>query len=112
LADEHIGAGVRAFLIADVRGYTSFTQERGDVEAARLARRFAALVRECVGEAGGRVIELRGDEALCVFDSSVPTSWGQRRHMAATGSPTGGACVVRRSLCAHEKLSYTHLIGG
>ncbi len=27
----------RAFLIADVRGYTSFTRERGDAEAARLA---------------------------------------------------------------------------
>jgi len=69
LAGEHIGGGVRAFLIADVRGYTSFTQERGDVEAARLASRFAKLVRECVDAAGGRVVELRGDEALCVFDS-------------------------------------------
>ena len=70
MADEHTGAGVRAFLIADVRGYTSFTQERGDVEAARLASRFAKLVRECVEAAGGRVVELRGDEALCVFDSA------------------------------------------
>jgi branched-chain amino acid transport system substrate-binding protein len=69
LADEHSGGGVRAFLIADVRGYTSFTQERGDVEAARLASRFASLVRECVHAAGGRVVELRGDEALCVFGS-------------------------------------------
>jgi branched-chain amino acid transport system substrate-binding protein len=68
LADSS-GDGVRAFLIADVRGYTSFTQERGDVEAARLASRFAALVRECVDAAAGRVVELRGDEALCVFDS-------------------------------------------
>jgi branched-chain amino acid transport system substrate-binding protein len=69
LAVEDHGDGVRAFLIADVRGYTSFTQERGDVEAARLASRFAALVRDCVDAAGGRVVELRGDEALCVFDS-------------------------------------------
>jgi branched-chain amino acid transport system substrate-binding protein len=66
---EHSGESVRAFLIADVRGYTSFTQQRGDVEAARLASRFAGLVRECVEAAGGRVTELRGDEALCVFDS-------------------------------------------
>ena len=69
LADEHTGGGVRAFLIADVRGYTSFTQERGDVDAARLATRFAELVRECIEPAGGRLVELRGDEALCVFDS-------------------------------------------
>ena len=56
-------------MIADVRGYTSFTQARGDEEAGRLAARFAACTRECVEAAGGIVLELRGDEALCVFDS-------------------------------------------
>jgi branched-chain amino acid transport system substrate-binding protein len=56
-------------LIADVRGYTSFTQEHGDEEAGRLAARFAARTRECVDAGGGTVLELRGDEALCVFDS-------------------------------------------
>jgi adenylate cyclase len=66
LTGEQGGAGV---LIADARGYTSFTQERGDDEAGRLAARFAACTRECVDAAGGRVLELRGDEALCVFDS-------------------------------------------
>ena len=49
--------------------YTSFTRERGDEEAARLTARFAELTREVVGAGGGRTIELRGDEALCVFDS-------------------------------------------
>jgi hypothetical protein len=29
-------ADIRAFLIADVRGYTLFTQERGDEAAAKL----------------------------------------------------------------------------
>jgi class 3 adenylate cyclase len=60
----------RAFLIADVRGYTRFTRERGDAEAARLAKRFADLARDAVEARSGRVIELRGDEALAVFDSS------------------------------------------
>ena len=36
----------RAFLIADVRGYTSFTRERGDAEAARLATRLAEVARD------------------------------------------------------------------
>jgi WD40 repeat protein/DNA-binding SARP family transcriptional activator/class 3 adenylate cyclase len=60
---------IRAFLIADVRGYTSFTQERGDEAAARLAARFAEIVRDHVEARDGSVIELRGDEALVVFGS-------------------------------------------
>lgn len=58
------------FLIADVRGYTRFTVERGDEAAARLATTFAALTTSVVEPAGGRVIELRGDEALAVFPSA------------------------------------------
>jgi branched-chain amino acid transport system substrate-binding protein len=64
------GAVVRTFLIADVRGYTSFTQSRGDEAAGDLAGKFAALAREAVSATGGEVIELRGDEALCVFPSA------------------------------------------
>jgi YVTN family beta-propeller protein len=61
---------VRTFLIADVRGYTRFTQEHGDEEAGRLAGVFAELARETVLSCGGEVVELRGDEALCVFGSA------------------------------------------
>jgi adenylate cyclase len=60
---------VRTFLIADVRGYTTFTQERGDEEAGRLAGRFAEVTRSVVEDHRGRVLELRGDEALVVFGS-------------------------------------------
>ena len=60
---------IRAFLIADVRGYTAFTQTRGDEAAARLAARFAAIVREVVERSSGTLLELRGDEALVVFTS-------------------------------------------
>jgi YVTN family beta-propeller protein len=61
---------VLTFLIADVRGYTRFTQEHGDEEAGRLAAIFAELARETVLSCGGELIELRGDEALCVFGSA------------------------------------------
>jgi branched-chain amino acid transport system substrate-binding protein len=63
-------ADVRTFLIVDVRGYTSFTQAFGDEQAGRLAAKFAALAREAVTATGGEVVELRGDEALCVFRSA------------------------------------------
>jgi WD40 repeat protein/class 3 adenylate cyclase len=61
----------RVFLIADVRGYTQFTREHGDAAAGRLASRFAELARDATAARGGHVIELRGDEALAVFDSPV-----------------------------------------
>jgi class 3 adenylate cyclase/streptogramin lyase len=64
-----VPAEIRAFLIADVRGYTLFTQLRGDEAAAKLAAKFAEVAREGVQARAGRVIELRGDEALCVFPS-------------------------------------------
>ena len=64
------GGAIRTFLIADVRGYTVFTAEQGDEAAARLAARFAQVAREGVAARGGEVIELRGDEALAVFDSA------------------------------------------
>lgn len=64
-------AAVRTFLIVDVRGYTRFTREHGDAEAARLAKRFADLARDGVEARSGRVIELRGDEALAVFTSTA-----------------------------------------
>jgi YD repeat-containing protein len=63
-------AHIRTFLIADVRGYTIFTQERGDEAAAELAGKFAAVAREGVEARGGTVVELRGDEVLAVFDSA------------------------------------------
>lgn len=62
-------ASILAFLIADVRGYTRYTQEEGDAAAAALATRFAGVARSVVERWDGRVVELRGDEALCVFGS-------------------------------------------
>jgi WD40 repeat protein/class 3 adenylate cyclase len=63
-------AHIRTFLIADVRGYTLFTHAHGDEASARLATRFATVAREGVEARGGVVVELRGDEALAVFDSA------------------------------------------
>ena len=62
---------VLTFLIADVRGYTSYTHTYGDDAAARLAAAFAEIAREGVEAHGGEVIELRGDEALAVFGSAA-----------------------------------------
>ena len=63
-------AELLSFLIADIRGYTSFTQARGDEAAAALAGKFALVAREGIEAYGGRLLELRGDEALAVFSSA------------------------------------------
>jgi class 3 adenylate cyclase/tetratricopeptide (TPR) repeat protein len=63
-------AELRTFLIADIRGYTRFTQDRGDAAAARLITKFARLMREGVNARGGQVIEVVGDEAVAVFSSA------------------------------------------
>jgi class 3 adenylate cyclase/tetratricopeptide (TPR) repeat protein len=61
---------LQTFLIADMRGYTSFTSSHGDEAAARLASRFAAIARLAVGERSGQVLELRGDEIMAAFPSA------------------------------------------
>jgi WD40 repeat protein/class 3 adenylate cyclase len=60
---------VRTFLISDIRGYSTFTSERGDPAAAHLASKFADLARDAVEARGGHVTELMGDGALAEFES-------------------------------------------
>jgi ABC-type transport system substrate-binding protein/class 3 adenylate cyclase len=64
------GTELRTFLIADIRGYTTYTRERGDEAGAALAARFGELVAEVVPAHDGFLLELRGDEALVVFVSA------------------------------------------
>jgi len=68
MADEP-EPGVRAFLIADIRGFTRFTHDLGDEEAARLTTWFVATTRDRVERRDGAVVGVRGDEALVVFRS-------------------------------------------
>jgi adenylate cyclase len=63
-------AAIFVFLIADIRGYTRFTQEHGDAAAARLTTRFSELARNAAEQYDGRVVEVRGDEVLAVFASA------------------------------------------
>jgi predicted ATPase/class 3 adenylate cyclase len=61
---------IQVFLIADVRGYSTYTDAHRDDEAADLALRFAALVGVAVEARGGRVVEVRGDEVMAIFTSA------------------------------------------
>ena len=63
-------ASVRTFLIADIRGYSRYTEECGDESAAALSKRFAEIVHDDVEAHDGALVEIRGDEALVVFTSA------------------------------------------
>jgi class 3 adenylate cyclase len=62
--------GVQTFLIADIRGYSRYTDEFGAEAAAGLTAQFVELVTDDVETHGGTVVEIRGDEALAVFSSA------------------------------------------
>jgi class 3 adenylate cyclase len=61
---------VRTFLIADIRGYSRYTEECGDEAAAKLSKKFATIVTDDVEAYDGELVEVRGDEALVVFASA------------------------------------------
>jgi class 3 adenylate cyclase len=61
---------IKVFLIADVRGYSTYTYEHRDEDAAELTLRFAALADATVQAHSGQVLEVRGDEVLAVFSSA------------------------------------------
>jgi class 3 adenylate cyclase len=62
--------GIQTFLIADIRGYSRYTEEFGAEAAAGLTSQFVELLTEEVEAHGGKVVEIRGDEALAVFTSA------------------------------------------
>jgi WD40 repeat protein/class 3 adenylate cyclase len=61
--------GFRAFLLSDIRGYSSFAAARGDEAAAALTERFIAVAGRVIGGFGGESLGNRGDEVLFAFQS-------------------------------------------
>lgn len=85
---------LRTFLIADIRGYSRYTEEYGDEAAAHLAAEFAELVVDGVEAHGGRLVELRGDEALAVFTSARQAIRAAVDLQAKFGDETGANSEV------------------
>ena len=63
---RHPGIG-----FVDLTGYTGLTEEHGDAAAADLADRLADVVRETVGERGGRAVKFLGDGAMFHFAQPI-----------------------------------------
>lgn len=60
-----------AIQFSDLRGFTSFTAQRGDQEAFRISRDFVDLVGEGVERHGGRLHKTYGDGVMTSFDSAA-----------------------------------------
>lgn len=77
--------GALAILFSDIRGFTSYTAERGDREAYRLAKAFVGLVEEQVDRHDGRVIKTYGDGVMTTFPvirQSVLCSVGMQKALS------------------------------
>jgi class 3 adenylate cyclase len=62
----------RAFLFADLRGYSAFTERHGDQAARELLSRYRHSVREVIASFDGAEIRTEGDSFYVVFDSVSP----------------------------------------
>src|SRR5262249_48460283 len=65
------GLRPRTFLFADLRGYTAYVEQHGDVAAAALLARYREIVRAAIAENSGVEVKTEGDSFYLVFDSSV-----------------------------------------
>jgi DNA-binding NarL/FixJ family response regulator/class 3 adenylate cyclase len=104
---------VKTFLIADVRGFTRFTNRRGDEAAAELIVRFSELVQSVVADGAGTVVEFRGDEALAAFDSprraiKAATDLQARFEAETFGEPRGVPLPVGIGLDVGEAIAVNH----
>lgn len=60
----------RAFLFADLRGFTRFAESRGAASAANLIERYRAVVRAEVARSDGAEIKTEGDSFFVVFPTA------------------------------------------
>jgi class 3 adenylate cyclase len=65
-----IPSAVDTFLLADVRGFTTYTQRQGDEAGAAVTARFLALCTAVIAAHDGEVFGTAGDQALADFRSA------------------------------------------
>lgn len=57
-------------LFSDIRGFTEFTESRGDEAAYRMLQQHNTLVQEQIALYGGHVVETLGDSFMVSFDAA------------------------------------------
>ncbi|MDH3252569.1 MAG: guanylate cyclase, partial [Ignavibacteria bacterium] len=76
-----------AIMFSDMVGYTALMQE-DESKAKTLRDRFRGVLRQCVDQHGGRVLQFYGDGALCSFTSTIEAVVCARKiHKALRADP-------------------------
>jgi class 3 adenylate cyclase len=70
IAGREVDEQPLAIGFSDLRGFTSYTAERGDRDAFRLASRFVDLVSRHVSEGGGTVLKTYGDGVMTSYETA------------------------------------------
>jgi adenylate cyclase len=92
-----------AFL--DLTGFTSLTQERGDIIAAEVALRLADLASQVVANHSGRVVKLLGDGVLMHFPDvidAVEASLELMDRLGTSDLPPGHVGVTQGPVVARD----------
>ena len=91
---------MQTFLFADIEGSTRLVIDLGDRYLSVL-RETRALIRRAVEDAGGRVVDARGDEVFAVFetpDAGVAAARAAQRSLGEAPWPPDGIVRVRIGL--------------
>lgn len=83
----------RAFLFADLRGYTAYVERHGDAAGREVLRTFRAGVREVIGTFGGAEIRTEGDSFYVVFSSVAEAVRAGLGILAAVGRADDGSAA-------------------
>lgn len=75
-----------AIVFADLTGYTTLTEERGDQQAARSAEVLATLAADIAERYRGRLVKQLGDGVMLAFDEAVGAIEAARALVAAAAS--------------------------
>jgi hypothetical protein len=85
------------FLYADLRGFTSFVESRGDAAGAGLVSEYRRLVRAEIARSGGRELKTEGDSFLVEFRTARQ---GSSARPGSSGARSSGPLSVRICRCA------------
>jgi len=87
--DEPPGKLPAAVMFVDLSSFTPLTEAMGDLKAAQVLERFAALVREAAVRWKGRVVKQIGDAFMLVFfDARSALRCALEIEMRASGEPS------------------------
>ncbi|HEX2172868.1 MAG TPA: adenylate/guanylate cyclase domain-containing protein [Dehalococcoidia bacterium] len=101
----------RAFLFADLRGYSAYTERHGDRAAEALIDRYRQLVRAQISTFHGAEIRTEGDSFYVVFDSvavAVEAALAISHAARAATEADGGPIAVGIGIHAGESRDGEH----